>query len=116
MIGGLGRLLRRYSIDELPQLINVLQGRMSLVGPRPHAVAHNEEYRKLIKGHDPSQGGAGNDGLAQVKGFEADRRESRRCRPDSGTTSSICGDSTPLLDLKILVLTALLLLRDEKAY
>ena len=47
----LGGLLRRTSLDELPQFINVLQGRMSIVGPRPHAVSHNEQYRKLIKGY-----------------------------------------------------------------
>jgi putative colanic acid biosynthesis UDP-glucose lipid carrier transferase len=47
----IGAFLRRTSLDELPQFINVLQGRMSIVGPRPHAVAHNEQYRKLIKGY-----------------------------------------------------------------
>ncbi|MES2317525.1 MAG: undecaprenyl-phosphate glucose phosphotransferase [Pseudomonadota bacterium] len=47
----IGAFLRRNSLDELPQFINVLQGRMSIVGPRPHAVAHNEQYRKLIKGY-----------------------------------------------------------------
>jgi len=46
-----GAFIRRTSLDELPQFINVLQGRMSIVGPRPHAVAHNEQYRRLIKSY-----------------------------------------------------------------
>ena len=46
-----GAFIRKTSLDELPQFINVLQGRMSIVGPRPHAVAHNEEYRRLIKAY-----------------------------------------------------------------
>src|SRR5213078_4042882 len=47
----LGAVLRRTSIDELPQLFNVIGGTMSLVGPRPHAAAHNEQYRKMIQGY-----------------------------------------------------------------
>jgi putative colanic acid biosynthesis UDP-glucose lipid carrier transferase len=47
----IGNFIRSTSLDELPQFINVLQGRMSIVGPRPHAVAHNEEYRSVINGY-----------------------------------------------------------------
>jgi putative colanic acid biosynthesis UDP-glucose lipid carrier transferase len=47
----IGRFIRSTSLDELPQFINVLQGRMSIVGPRPHAVAHNEAYRTIINGY-----------------------------------------------------------------
>ncbi|MBM7072039.1 undecaprenyl-phosphate glucose phosphotransferase [Shewanella sp. 202IG2-18] len=46
-----GAFIRKTSLDELPQFVNALQGRMSIVGPRPHAVAHNEEYRKLVDGY-----------------------------------------------------------------
>jgi len=113
-----GRFLRRHSLDELPQLFNVLQGRMSLVGPRPHAVAHNEEYRKLIKGYMMRHKvPPGITGLAQVKGFrgETARVEDMRARVECDL--EYVRNWTPLLDIKILALTAIRLLReDEKAY
>ena len=68
-----GAFLRRTSLDELPQFVNVLQGRMSVVGPRPHAVAHNEMYRKLIKGYMiRHKVRPGITGLAQVSGLRGE--------------------------------------------
>lgn len=68
-----GGFLRKTSLDELPQFINVLQGRMSIVGPRPHAVAHNEMYRKVIKGYMiRHKVKPGITGLAQVNGLRGE--------------------------------------------
>ena len=65
-----GRALRRTSLDELPQLINVIKGEMSLVGPRPHALAHDEEFSRLLAVYpDRHQMRPGMTGLAQVKGL-----------------------------------------------
>jgi Undecaprenyl-phosphate glucose phosphotransferase len=112
-----GRFLRRYSIDELPQLFNVIAGSMSLVGPRPHAVAHNEEYRRLIKGYMVRHKVLpGITGLAQVNGCrgETSRLEEMKARIEYDL--DYLRQWTPSLDLKILVRTAILVLRDRQAY
>jgi putative colanic acid biosynthesis UDP-glucose lipid carrier transferase len=113
----IGAILRRTSFDELPQLINVLQGRMSLVGPRPHAVAHNEEYRKLIKGYMVRHKVLpGITGLAQVNGCrgETTRLEDMEARVNFDL--DYLRHWSPLLDIKIILLTAVKVLRDDKAY
>ena len=112
-----GRFMRRYSLDELPQLLNVLQGHMSLVGPRPHAVAHNEEYRKLIKGYMiRHKVPPGITGLAQINGCRGETAQVEDMQARVNYDLEYLRRWSPLLDMKILFLTAVKLLRDEKAY
>lgn len=74
-VTNIGKLMRKWSIDELPQLINVLKGEMTIVGPRPHAVQHDEKYSKLINGYKQRHSvKPGMTGLAQVRGFRGETR------------------------------------------
>jgi putative colanic acid biosynthesis UDP-glucose lipid carrier transferase len=113
----IGRFLRRSSLDELPQIINVLQGRMSLVGPRPHAVAHNEEYRKLIKGYMVRHKVLpGITGLAQVNGCRGETSQLADMQARVNYDLDYLRRWTPMLDIKILFMTVIKVFRDEKAY
>jgi putative colanic acid biosysnthesis UDP-glucose lipid carrier transferase len=113
-----GGFLRRNSLDELPQLYNVLQGRMSLVGPRPHAVAHNEEYRRLIKGYMiRHKVRPGITGLAQVNGCRGETSNLEEMQARVQYDLDYLRRWTPTLDIRILVRTALLVFeRSNKAY
>lgn len=114
----IGGFLRRMSLDELPQLVNVLQGRMSLVGPRPHAVAHNEQYRKLIKGYMiRHKVRPGITGLAQVNGCRGETSKLEEMQRRVAYDIDYLRHWTVLLDLKILWSTVMMMLRgDRKAY
>ena len=112
-----GAFLRRTSLDELPQFINVLQGRMSVVGPRPHAVAHNELYRKLIRGYMiRHKVRPGITGLAQVMGFrgETDTVEKMKARIEHDL--QYLRNWSLLLDLQIILKTVVVVLGGRNAY
>ena len=112
-----GAFLRRTSLDELPQFINVLQGRMSVIGPRPHAVAHNEMYRKLIRGYMiRHKVKPGISGLAQVSGFrgETDTVDKMKARIDYDL--AYLRNWSLALDLRILLKTVVVVLQKQNAY
>ena len=103
----IGRVLRRYSLDELPQIFNVVRGSMSLVGPRPHAVAHNEQYRKLIKGYMiRHKVPPGITGLAQINGCRGETAELEQMQARVDYDLDYLRRWSPALDLKILIATA----------
>ena len=112
-----GRLIRKTSLDELPQFVNVLQGRMSIVGPRPHALAHNEQYRKIVKAYMARHKvKPGITGWAQVNGLRGETdtldKMARRVEYDL----EYLRNWSLGLDLLIIARTAKLMVFDRKAY
>ena len=112
----IGRFLRRTSLDELPQLINVLGGSMSLVGPRPHAIAVNEQYRRIISGYMVRHKvKPGITGWAQVNGARGgDDFPSMQRR--IGLDLEYLRNWSLALDITILFRTIALVIRDRHAY
>jgi putative colanic acid biosynthesis UDP-glucose lipid carrier transferase len=114
-ITAFGRLLRKTSLDELPQFINVLQGRMSVVGPRPHAVAHNETYRKIIKGYMVRHKvRPGITGWAQVNGFRGETDTLDKMQSRIEYDIDYLRNWSAKLDIYIVLKTIAMLLRKEK--
>jgi putative colanic acid biosynthesis UDP-glucose lipid carrier transferase len=112
-----GAFLRKTSLDELPQFFNVLQGRMSIVGPRPHAVAHNELYRTMIKGYMVRHKvKPGITGWAQVNGWrgETDTLDKMKNRIDYDL--AYLQSWSLALDLYIIFKTVTVVIRDKNAY
>ncbi|HBS2773414.1 TPA: exopolysaccharide biosynthesis polyprenyl glycosylphosphotransferase, partial [Klebsiella quasipneumoniae subsp. similipneumoniae] len=101
-----GAFLRKTSLDELPQFINVLQGRMSIVGPRPHAVAHNEQYRVLVENYMiRHKVKPGITGLAQINGFRGETDTLDKMEKRIQFDLQYIQSWSLLLDLKIIFLT-----------
>ncbi len=112
-----GAILRKTSLDELPQFINVLQGRMSIVGPRPHAVAHNEMYRKLVRGYMVRHKvRPGITGWAQVSGYRGETETVEKMRKRIEYDLEYLRTWSLGLDLWIMLKTALVVFNDKKAY
>jgi putative colanic acid biosysnthesis UDP-glucose lipid carrier transferase len=113
----LGAFLRRTSLDELPQFINVLQGRMSIVGPRPHAVAHNELYRKLITGYmQRHKVRPGLTGWAQVNGLRGETESVEKMKARIDYDLDYLRNWSLRLDLYIIAKTVWVVVSDRNAY
>lgn len=112
-----GAFLRKTSLDELPQFINVLQGRMSIVGPRPHAVAHNELYRKLIKGYMVRHKvKPGITGWAQVNGYRGETDTLDKMQKRIEYDLDYLRNWSLQLDLYIIFKTVFVVLKHKNAY
>jgi len=113
----LGGFLRRTSLDELPQFFNVLQGRMSVVGPRPHAVAQNEFYRGQVKGYMlRHKVKPGITGLAQVNGYRGETDTLDKMESRIQYDLNYIRNWSLWLDIKIVLLTIIRGFTGAKAY
>ncbi len=113
----LGRFLRKTSLDELPQFINVLQGSMSIVGPRPHAVAHNEQYRSLIKGYMlRHKVKPGITGWAQINGFRGETETVEKMAKRVEYDLNYIRNWSLRFDIEIVFLTLFCAFSDDNAY
>ncbi len=113
----IGAILRRTSLDELPQFFNVLQGTMSIVGPRPHAVAHNEHYRKLIHGYMwRHKVKPGITGWAQINGYRGETDTIDKMEGRVIYDIAYLKSWSLWLDLTIIFKTLKLVLKDAQAY
>jgi len=116
-VTAVGGVLRKLSLDELPQFLNILKGDMSIVGPRPHALAHDSHYGDLIPTYaDRFRAKPGLTGLAQVNGLRGEIQD-LRCMRDRIAADNLYIDGWSLgLDVAILAKTALIIFRDPQAY
>jgi putative colanic acid biosynthesis UDP-glucose lipid carrier transferase len=113
----IGGFIRKTSLDELPQFINVLEGKMSIVGPRPHANAHNEQYRKLIKGYMiRHMVKPGITGWAQVNGFRGETDTLDKMEGRIAYDLDYLRNWSVWLDIKIIWMTATSMFRDKNAF
>lgn len=113
----IGRIIRKTSIDELPQLLNVLRGDMSIIGPRPHALAHDEHYGALIANyHLRFRARPGLTGLAQIKGLRGGTSDVESMAARIDADNEYIERWTLSGDVRILVMTVPHLLMAENAY
>ena len=113
----LGAILRRTSLDELPQLFNVLAGSMSLVGPRPHAHALNEEFRSQIDGYMlRHKVKPGITGLAQVNGWRGETDSPEKMQKRIEFDHRYIREWSLWMDVKILLKTVFVVLSGKNAY
>ena len=113
----IGKFLRKTSFDELPQFINVLQGRMSIVGPRPHAISHNDYYKKHIKNYiDRQQAKPGITGWAQINGYRGETNQLVKMKDRIDFDKYYIENWSLKFDISIIIKTIILVIKDIKEF